>query len=128
MDPRPDPGQVAEPKSEALIEHAQALVWLFAEHIDDVRSDMSVFHRVVDVEAMAAARLVAFAVRLVHYQGAVRNAHLSDQAPVAPRPSQPAAAATRSAPAATDPGRREVTASKAIASIDPVLSQVISWG
>lgn len=40
--------------------------------IDDIASDMSVFHRVDDIEAMPAARFFAFAARLPAYQGAVR--------------------------------------------------------
>jgi hypothetical protein len=49
------------------------LAWFFA-HIDDVRSDMSVFHRVDDIESIPVARLVPLMVRLPVYDGAVRFA------------------------------------------------------
>lgn len=46
----------------------------FCTHIDDVRSDMSVFHRVDDIDSMSMARLVPLMVRLPVYDGAVRFA------------------------------------------------------
>jgi hypothetical protein len=46
--------------------------WL-VEHIVDVRSDMSRFHRIDDVEAMRSDRLMEFASRLAAYDGVVAN-------------------------------------------------------
>jgi hypothetical protein len=50
-----------------------SLAWFFT-HLDDVRSDMSVFHRVDDIESIPVARLVPLMVRLPVYDGAVQFA------------------------------------------------------
>lgn len=103
-------------------------MWLLATHVDEVRSDMSVLHRISDLEAMEATRLVAFAVQLVHYAGAVQAVSRAELArrdrPEPLAPEQPVAPQ----PAPQQPGVREVPATKAAASIDPILSQLISWG
>lgn len=39
------------------------------EHVEDLRSDLSVFHRVDDLEGMPARRFFGFVVRLPAYQG-----------------------------------------------------------
>jgi hypothetical protein len=66
--------------------------------LDDIESDMSAFHRVDDIEVMPAGRFFRLAARLPAYSGAVR--HRYEQ--LAERlPEQPAAGATRHAPALT---------------------------
>lgn len=73
------------------------LAWFFT-HIDDVRSDMSVFHRVDDIEQIPVARLVPLMVRLPLYGGAVRFAaqhgdtELPRRAKPEPQVSEPASA------------------------------------
>lgn len=110
----------------ALVERMRVLLWLFELHGQDVRSDMSVLHRIDRIEDMDAARLAAMAERLHHYHGAVAAAALADVAdrePVTPS-RQPAAPQ----PQPHEPGRREVPATAAAVAADPVLSTVISFG
>lgn len=47
--------------------------------MDDVRSDMSRFHRVDEIEDMEATRFFAFAHRLGHYGGAITS-RIAEQA------------------------------------------------
>ncbi|WP_328448989.1 hypothetical protein [Amycolatopsis sp. NBC_00438] len=47
--------------------------WFF-EHLDDVLSDMSVFHRVDELDQLPAAVFLPRMVRLALYDGAVRHA------------------------------------------------------
>jgi hypothetical protein len=56
------------------------VAWVF-EYLEDVRSDMSVFHRVDDMEILPVTRFLSFAFRLPHYQGAMRNVALSEMVP-----------------------------------------------
>lgn len=44
-------------------------------HLDDIRSDFSVLHRIEDVERLSAPRFFAYCTRLWTYQGAVAAAH-----------------------------------------------------
>lgn len=112
---------------EALVDRLRGLLWLFELHGQDVRSDMSVLHRVDRIEDMDAARLAVSAERLHHYHGAVAAAAIADAATRTPTPSrQPAAQPTRTQP--QDPNRREVPATPTAVAVDPVLSQVISFG
>ena len=53
-------------------EHARNLSWTF-EHWEDIVSDLSVFHRVDDVNTLTIPRFLAFAVRLSAYAGALRS-------------------------------------------------------
>jgi hypothetical protein len=41
-------------------------------YLDDIRSDMSVFHRIDDIDKMPALKFFAYADRLVAYSGAVQ--------------------------------------------------------
>lgn len=54
-------------------ERLSAVGWFF-EHLDDVLSDMSVFHRVDELDDLPAAVFLPRMVRLTHYDGAVRHA------------------------------------------------------
>ncbi|MEV6648058.1 hypothetical protein [Amycolatopsis sp. NPDC051371] len=71
--------------------------WFF-DHLDDVLSDMSVFHRVDELDQLPAAVFLPRMVRLALYDGAVRHAmrraveQPSEPAPV-PAPTQPGQAA-----------------------------------
>jgi hypothetical protein len=44
------------------------------DHLDDLESDLSAFHRVDDMDAMPARRFLVLAGRLVHYGGALQAA------------------------------------------------------
>lgn len=72
-----------------LVGEAQDLMWI-DDHLDDIESDLSVFHRVDDVDDMLAPRFVKLAKRLAHYEGAIRHWAQHDQqpAPDSPAPRQ----------------------------------------
>lgn len=60
----------------------------FIVHIDDVRSDFSVYHRVDEIEHLPADRFLAYLHRLPVYGGAVAFlVHQEQQEPQ--RPAQP---------------------------------------
>ncbi len=42
------------------------------EHLDDIESDMSAFHRIDDIWTMEAGKFFRYAYRLPAYQGAMR--------------------------------------------------------
>jgi hypothetical protein len=69
----------------------RGLLWI-NDWLDDVRSDMSVFHRIDDIEVMEAKRFVAFAERLPAYSGAVlaRLVREREEQDVTTQPSAPA--------------------------------------
>jgi hypothetical protein len=48
-------------------------------HLEDLESDFSVFHRVDDMYAVPTRRFLAWAGRLVNYDGALRAAARSDE-------------------------------------------------
>ncbi|GAA4082721.1 hypothetical protein [Actinomadura miaoliensis] len=63
--------------------------------LDDIRSDLSVLHRIDDMEGMDAARFFSFCERLHAYQGAVRmraeensQRRSSASAPARPQPQK----------------------------------------
>lgn len=84
-----------------MAERLSAVGWFF-EHLDDVLSDMSVFHRVDDLDARPSAVFLPRMVRLPHYDGAVRHAMRRE----AEQPSAARSAAAR----ATAPTQESVTA------------------
>lgn len=47
-------------------------MWVL-DHLEDVESDLSVFHRVDNFRSLPSVRFYALASRLVHYDGAVRH-------------------------------------------------------
>lgn len=47
-----------------------SIAW-FVDHIDDVRSDLSVYHRIDEIERLTAERFLAYTRRLPVYGGAV---------------------------------------------------------
>lgn len=69
------------------------LSWLL-DMPDEIRSDLSVFHRVDDMDSMPAHRFWSYATRLPFYDGAVRamtraSAGSQPAAPAAPVPAEP---------------------------------------
>lgn len=47
------------------------------DHLDDIESDLSAFHRIDNWEDMPARRFLLLAERLGHYRGAIRNIMLA---------------------------------------------------
>lgn len=72
-------------------ERALEILWI-DEYIEDIRSDLSVFHRVDDMDTMPALRFLAFAERLAHYDGAIRHGAIvvSQREPAAEQQPAPA--------------------------------------
>ncbi len=73
--------------------------WFF-EHLDDVLSDMSVFHRVDEMDQLPAAVFLPRMVRLALYDGAVRHAmrrvvEQQSEPSSVPTPTQPGPAPVR---------------------------------
>ena len=54
------------------MEAARRAGWVL-DHWADIESDMSVFHRIDDVDQMDAPRFFQLARRLIHYRGALRD-------------------------------------------------------
>ncbi|MEV6908021.1 hypothetical protein [Amycolatopsis sp. NPDC051071] len=85
---------------DAWHERLSIVGWFFT-HLDDVLSDMSVFHRVDDLDQVAAAVFLPRMVRLAFYDGAVRHAmqRALEQSPLVsvdePRREEPAPVRTR---------------------------------
>lgn len=74
------------------IDRIASLLWIL-DSLDEVRSDMSVFHRVDDIESLPAPRFWSFASRLPCYDGAVRAmARIEPVSPPAPASTTPVAA------------------------------------
>jgi hypothetical protein len=59
------------------------IAWLPA-HLDDVRSDFSVFHRVDDLDVMPADKFFAYLLRIAAYGGAVALTARSESEPPVP--------------------------------------------
>lgn len=108
-------GAVAQWDDGTIVGGIQDLMWI-EDHRGDVESDMSVLHRVDDIEDMVATRLVTLVHRLAHYQGAVRHWATLNQPP---EPDyQPA-----QAQALSDVAR----GSSDVMAIDPVWGQLGSY-
>lgn len=58
-------------------------------YLDDIRSDMSVLHRIEDIEHLPAPRFFSYCTRLSAYQGAVSAVLRRRQAVQAQRKAQP---------------------------------------
>lgn len=69
-----------------------------ADHLADLESDFSVFHRVDDIYAMDGPRFLRFAWRIAAYDGMITR-HIESQREPAPVPAPAAAAPARSVPA-----------------------------
>lgn len=67
------------------------MLWVL-DCLEDIRSDLSVFHRVDDMDGMPAHRFWSFVMRLPHYGGALAALALAEvaQQPQAPRSAHPA--------------------------------------
>lgn len=90
--------------------------------LDDVESDLSRFHRIDDMYAMASPRFFRFANRLAFYEGAVRAAMMRYAATLQEQqaPDTPAEPAAVSGDVVVPPSR----AALAVSDLGPLLS----WG
>lgn len=105
---------------------AAQLLWVLA-CLDDIDSDMSVFHRVDDFRVMPGPRFFALASRLSAYQGAMRaraEAALAEAASA----GQPAAPPVRRLPASVTERPSNVPAVPAVIKADPDLGRIFSFG
>ena len=99
-------------------------MWV-GDHLADIESDMSVFHRVDDIWQMPPARFFQFAHRLPAYRGVMREVALARQRD---RDADPGPAAARTAPAARRaPASRDRPVTKA-ALHDPAFKGIFSFG
>jgi hypothetical protein len=55
-----------------VVRRTLELSWI-TPSLEDIRSDLSVFHRIDDMESMPALRFVSMVERLVHYEGVIRH-------------------------------------------------------
>lgn len=95
------------------------------DHLADIESDMSVFHRVDDIWAMPPARFFRLAYRLPAYRGVMREVALAAQRDQEPE-DRPVAARTAPAPARRQPAARDRPVTKA-ALHDPAFKGIFSF-
>lgn len=89
--------------------------------LHDVESDLSRFHRIDDMYAMASPRFFRFANRLVHYEGAVRAAMIRHAETLQEQQTVTSAVpATASGDIVVPPSRAALTVSD--------LGPLLSWG
>lgn len=62
-------------------------MWVL-DHLEDVASDLSVFHRVDDWRGLPSSRFFLWAERLPAYDGAVRAVLMAEQTASAPAPAR----------------------------------------
>jgi hypothetical protein len=94
-------------------------------HLADIESDMSALHGVDDIWSMPAARFFAFAWRLPHYQGVMRDVVLAEQNSGRSRQPEQQRAIQRAAPSARE---APPPATPAVVRSDPALGGVFSFG
>ena len=97
-----------------MLERARQTLWAL-DHLDDLESDFSAFHRVDDISAMDAPRFFRLAPRLTAYQGVMAARLMAEQ--------QEGRGAV---PARSD--TREVPATRTAFQADPNLVGLVSWG
>lgn len=96
------------------------------EALDDVESDLSRFHRIDDMYAMASPRFFRFANRLIYYEGAVRAAMMRYAATLQEQPVPETPTVPVPAPAAVS-GDVVVPPSRAALAVSD-LGPLLSWG
>lgn len=101
------------------------LQWIH-DHLADIESDMSAFHRVDDIWSMPARKFFPFAFRLAAYQGVMQARAIEAEREAQPAPP-PRSQGDWPAPAASGQ-RREVPATKVALQNDPVFGGLISFG
>lgn len=107
-----------------MARRAAQLLWVL-DYLDDIASDMSVFHRVDDIRAMPGRRFFILAPRLSCYAGAMHA-----RAVEAAQGSSPLQPQQEAAPAYRAPVReRELPPAtpQVLAGADPVLAGMFSF-
>lgn len=99
-----------------LWERLYELLWLL-DYLDDIESDLSVFHRVDDWRSMAGPRFFRLAVRLAAYNGVMHARALATSQDDAPSGTQ----------AANDGQVARVDGTREAIETDPVLSSLITF-
>lgn len=94
------------------------------DHLDDVASDFSVFHRVEDITQLDGPSFFRLAWRLPSYRGAMREAVLREQ-DESPREQRQA---PREASARGGSERRSVPATKTALTSDPAFKGIFAFG
>lgn len=98
------------------------------DHVDDIESDLSVFHRVDDMYAMPAPQLLRFALRLPAYAGVLR-ARIEAEAAAEHAGGRDSSTPSRGA---GGNGRMQYDEPAPVTPLtvaqDPVLSSLISFG
>lgn len=98
------------------------LVWI-VDHLDDIDSDLSAFHRIDDLWSMPAPRFFKLAWRLPAYAGVMQSRALAEQQ--RDQPSSPAA----SARAPSDRRGQEINpGTRASLMAEPAFAGLISFG
>lgn len=118
---RPRDGDDGGPKSLSIVpERAHQIGWVLA-HLDDVASDMSVFHRVDDITELDGPTLFRLVWRLPAYSGVVRALVAEQQeTSVQPMPYTPTAGSAG--------GRRWNPGTKTTLQTDPDVAGLFSFG
>lgn len=89
------------------------------DHLDDIASDMSVFHRVDDITALDGPTFLRFAWRLPAYEGVLRARAVAEEN--ASRPPTPASVTTAGPAQEVNPGTR------ATLQADPAFQGIFSF-
>jgi len=111
-------GGGGEPKP--LRRRLAQLAWIIP-HLDDIASDMSVFHRVDDITVMPGRAFFRLAYRLPAYEGVMRARVLAEQEDQQPRSDHQ--------PAAPRPQAREINpGTQATLQGDPAFAGIFSFG
>lgn len=91
------------------------------ERLADIESDLSVFHRVDDMHAVAPARFFRLAWRLPHYRGALRDRAMAEEREREEAPRGRAPQPVRSRPAAAQPVTEAALS-------DPLMGTIFDFG
>lgn len=96
------------------------------DYLDDIASDLSVFHRVDDMWALPAPRFFSLVYRLPFYAGVLQARYIAEKQ----EQDEKGAATPLAAPAPTRSGSsvREVEATPQALMSDPALSLVVDYG
>ena len=96
-------------------------MWVL-ERLDDIESDMSVFHRVDDIGALDGPKFFRLAWRLPAYQGVIRARLLAEREDRRETPSSDRPAASPTGARDWNPG------TKTTLMADPALKSLFSFG
>lgn len=96
------------------------------DHLEDVRSDLSVFHRIDDLEDMSAERFFSYVYRLPHYGGAIAYQVQKQQAEQQEEPQASSRHTFEEPPGGFVMPAREVPATAEALAADPMFAGLFS--